>query len=146
MLSKQLTSALVISGIAFLLIILVSQHTESSSRVRERIEVKEAFQNADVETPVTGVTEMSELSPSPATIDTPRQPYHLLKGVFPDAATDTPSTLTAEGCYKADFSHRLEKTENYIQRTNNYKRGAPDSCSAPLSVFVNSFYKVDPLA
>ena len=146
MVSKEITSVLAISGVALLFIILVTQHVEMNSFVRNRIEVKEAFEDATEAAPVNGVLEMSELSPSPADIEKPRQPYHLLRGVLPDAASDKPSDLNAETCYKGDFTKRLEKTENYIQRTNNYKRGTPDSCSAPLSVFVNSFYKVEPLA
>ena len=147
MLSKELTSTLAISGFAILVFILISQHTEYNSIVRGRLEIKEAFQDSTAPTEVTGSSKtLSAVSPAPADIINQRQPYHLLRGVLPDADKDAPSDLNAERCYDVDFTKRLEKTENYIQRTNNYKRGSPDSCSAPLSVLVNSFYKADPLA
>ena len=49
--------------------------------------------------------------------------------------------LTAKTCYDKDFMAQSAKTGNYIQRTNNYRHGAPDNCSAPLTEFVGSFYK-----
>ena len=130
-------------GIAFLLMVVVSQYNDFSV-VRSRLEVKEPFEDAPVA--VTGITEMSSTSPGPADITNQRKPYHLLNGVLPDADADKPSGLTAQGCYSINFSTRFEKTKNYIQRTNNYKRAAPDNCSAPLSDLVDSFYKVEPSA
>lgn len=147
MLSKELTSVLAITGIALLLFVLVTQHAEYSSLVRARINVKEPFENAaEVEIPVTGISEISEMAPGPADIADQRQPYHLLRGVLPDAPTDVPSNLNAKSCYESDFANRFQKTESYLQRTNNYKRASPDNCSAPLSVLVNSFYKNDLLS
>ena len=43
------------------------------------------------------------------------------------------------------FQQRLEKTGNYRQLTNNYKRGTPDSCSEPLHEMTLSYYDVKPL-
>jgi hypothetical protein len=148
MLSKELTSVLAITGIALLLFVLVTQHAEYNSLVRARINVKEPFENAatDLEVSVTGITEMSEMAPGPADIADQRQPYHLLRGVLPDAPVDAPSALNAKTCYESDFANRFQKTESYLQRTNNYKRASPDNCSAPLSVLVNSFYKNDLLS
>ena len=144
MVSKEIVSVFIIMGIAFLLMIIVSQYNDFSV-VRPRLEVKEPFEDAPTE-PVTGLVEISRIAPGPADIANQRKPYHLLNGVLPDADADKPSGLTAERCYSMNFSTRFEKTNNYIQRTNNYKRAAPDNCSAPLSDLVDSFYKVEPSA
>ena len=147
MASKEITSLLVIIGIGFLVFVLLNQHADCI--VRNRIEMKEPFEDTP-QPPVTGVVDemrsATAPAPAPADIDNQRQPYHLLRGVLPDATTDAPSNLSAERCYDGDYMNRLEKTQNFAQHTNNYKRATPDSCSAPLSVFVNSFYKVSPVA
>jgi len=49
--------------------------------------------------------------------------------------------LTSEKCYRADIGESLKKTRNYLQRTNNYKRSHPDSCSAPSHELIGNFYK-----
>ena len=135
-----MTTLLIFSGIAFLLLVLVSH--KSDYLVRDRIEVKEPFQDTN-EIPVTGVAEeKTYLTPAPADITTQRQPYHLLRGVIPDATTDTPSDLSYESCYQRNPIKDLEKTETYAQRTNNYKHKTPDSCSAPFPELSNSFYAV----
>ena len=66
-------------------------------------------------------------------------PYRLLADVLPEKQTD--GTLTAQTCYQRDFLAQTEKTGNYIQRTNNFRHGTPDNCSAPLTEMVDSFYK-----
>jgi hypothetical protein len=142
MVSKEITSVFIIMGIAFLLLVLASQYTDFSV-VRPRLEVKEPFEDAAASPPVTGLLEMSSIAPGPADITNQRKPYHLLNGVLPDADADKPSGLTAERCYSMNFATRFEKTNNYLQRTNNYKRGTPDNCTAPLSDLVDSFYKVE---
>lgn len=144
MISKEISSILAITGITFLLFVLVTQHVENSSILRSRIEVKEPFEDAP-EAPVVGISDILATEPGPADLANQRQPYHLLRGVLPDATVDAPSALNAKTCYEADFANRLQRTDSYLQRTNNYKRGSPDNCSASLSVLVNSFYKVDPL-
>ncbi len=60
-------------------------------------------------------------------------------GVLPRPA------FTAQSCYESDFETRLEKTGNFRQLTNNYKRADPDSCTAPLHDTALGFYKVEPL-
>lgn len=55
--------------------------------------------------------------------------------------TKDPQDLTAKTCYEKDFMAQTQKTGNYIQRTNNYRHGAPDNCSAPLTEFVGTFYQ-----
>lgn len=47
---------------------------------------------------------------------------------------------TSEACYHEDIGESLKKTRNFLQRTNNYSRTHPDSCSAPLHEFVGTFY------
>jgi|694.fasta_scaffold25156_7 hypothetical protein len=64
--------------------------------------------------------------------------YTLLADEFAPAAA--PGMLTAKTCYEADFEAATEKTGNYIQRTNNFKHGIPDSCSSQRTEMVNSFY------
>lgn len=65
--------------------------------------------------------------------------YTLLADEF--APATGPGMLTAKTCVEADFQAATEKTGNYIQRTNNFKHGIPDSCSSQRTEMVNSFYK-----
>ena len=65
--------------------------------------------------------------------------YTLLSDEF--APATAPGMLTSKTCFEADFQAATEKTGNYIQRTNNFKHGIPDSCSSPMTELVNSFYK-----
>ena len=53
----------------------------------------------------------------------------------------SPGNLTAASCYNTDFIAQTQKTGTYKQETNNFKHGNPDSCSSPLTEFVNSIYK-----
>jgi hypothetical protein len=64
--------------------------------------------------------------------------YTLLADEF--APATAPGMLTAKTCFEADFQAATEKTGNYIQRTNNFKHGIPDSCSSQRTEMVNSFY------
>jgi hypothetical protein len=50
------------------------------------------------------------------------------------------NTLTAQTCYQTDFLAQTEKTGNYLQRTNNFRHGTPDNCSAPRTELVNAIY------
>ena len=49
--------------------------------------------------------------------------------------------LTSERCYRSDMGEVLKQTGNFLQRTNNYPRSHPDSCSAPNHEFIGTFYK-----
>jgi hypothetical protein len=49
--------------------------------------------------------------------------------------------MTSEKCFRYDMGEPLKKTRNYLQRTNNYSRSHPDSCSAPNHEFVGTFYR-----
>lgn len=80
----------------------------------------------------------------PAELDFSNKPYSLLLDVLPEFK-GKPPTPTSQLCYFSDFQTRLEKTGNMRQFTNNYKRGTPDSCSAPNHDLVQSFYKTEPL-
>lgn len=141
---KDIIAVLVLIGIAFLFMVMVSQNKDTE--VRARIEMKEPFSDiSGAPLTITGVVETDAITGSPADIENQRQPYHLLRGVLPDAEKDKLNFLSAQTCYETDFQKRFEPVHNYLQRTNNYKRAAPDSCSSPMTQFVTSFYKVEPV-
>lgn len=50
------------------------------------------------------------------------------------------TSMTAESCASADAGRQGEFGGQYVQRTNNYRRDYPDSCSA-RSDFVGSIYQ-----
>ena len=81
----------------------------------------------------------SEKSESLGSLETSDQHNLLLNGVLQPASS--PGNLTTRSCYHTDFIAQNQKTGNYKQETNNFKHGNPDSCSAPLTEFVNSIYK-----
>lgn len=47
---------------------------------------------------------------------------------------------TSQKCYQVDYARGLERAGSYAQRTNNYRHGYPDSCSAPNHDLVLDFY------
>lgn len=111
--------------------------------VRQRLDRIEGFQEKKE---VDGIKEKSgELSPADSSLENLRKPYSLLQDVLPVAVGKAPAP-TSKSCYESDFQTRLERTGNFRQLTNNYKRGTPDSCSEPLHDMTLSFYKVEPLA
>lgn len=75
-----------------------------------------------------------------------REPYHLLRDVFPPAGSkddeEKISKVNSRSCYATDFKRLLESS-SYRQMTNNFKHGYPDSCSAPYQELVLNFYKGD---
>jgi len=75
-----------------------------------------------------------------------KQPYTLLNDILHVKEDAVRGPLNSQTCYDHDFQTRLEKTGNYIQRTNNYKHEDPESCTSPFQEFVTAFYKVEPLA
>jgi len=82
-------------------------------------------------------------SPGPADLYN-NQPYHLLSDeLSPPRVKETISCVNSRSCYATDFERMVSKTGNYRQFTNNYKRGYPDSCSAPYQELVLNFYKAD---
>ena len=104
--------------------------------LRPRLEVKEPFQMPPSEN-----SETTNLSPAAADL-TPRKPYALLD--LPTA--NKPTILSAQKCHEADFLTRLEKTGNFRQMTNNYRRADPDSCSGWTEELNLAIYKTNPLA
>ena len=105
--------------------------------LRPRLEVKEPFQS--------GPADSGELtpgvSPGAAELEEPRKPYALLDRPL----AKKPLVLTAQGCHTVDFLTRLEKTGNFRQMTNNYRRDDPDSCSGWTEELNLSPYERKPL-
>ena len=145
MLSKEWTSTLSLFGILVILIFFTVQISEYNSFfiVRNAIQVKEPFQGKEDDGVVKGVTDMSGTNAAEADLADQRTPYNLLKGVLPTDGSKL-SGMSAQRCYEADFENRL-MTSSRKQMTNNYQRLNPDSCTAPFTELVTSFYKVDPL-
>ena len=80
--------------------------------------------------------------PSPVDLQN-SQPYHLLSDIMGQPRVkESVSCVNSRSCYATNFEHTIEKTGNYNQLTNNYKRKYPDSCSSPLQELVLNFYKV----
>jgi len=113
--------------------------------IRERLNRIEAFQNNTKSEPEETVPYVTNISPSPIDLQNIRSPFALLSDIL-KPYSGTIVSPTSERCYDADFQTRLEHTGNFRQMTNNYKRGVPDSCSAPNHDLVLSFYDVEPLA
>jgi hypothetical protein len=91
------------------------------------------------------VMEFPPDSPGPADLYN-NQPYHLLSDeMAPPRMDETISCVNSRSCYATDFQRMVDKTGNYRQMTNNYKRNYPDSCSAPYQELVLNFYKADPM-
>jgi hypothetical protein len=84
------------------------------------------------------------VGPAKSNLDT-REPYHLLNGWLENSKKGSVSCLTSACCSEADFEQRTNLVGNYVQRTNNYKRGDPESCSTPFHELSTSFYKPTPL-
>jgi hypothetical protein len=99
---------------------------------------------AFVSDPEGQVSTVNSAAPANTTLELPRQPYALLVDSIPTFEGKAPSP-SSQNCYESDFQKRLERTGNFRQITNNYKRGVPDSCSAPNHDLALSFYKVEPL-
>jgi len=82
-------------------------------------------------------------SPGPAALYN-NDPYHLLADeMAPPRVKETISCVNSRSCYATDFERMVSKTGNYRQMTNNYKRGYPDSCSAPYQELVLNFYQAN---
>ncbi len=91
------------------------------------------------------VMEFPPDTPGPADLYN-NQPYHLLANeLSPPRKNETISCVNSRSCYATDFERMVSKTGNYRQMTNNYKRGYPDSCSAPYQELVLNFYKTEPM-
>jgi hypothetical protein len=107
---------------------------------KDKEQLREAFQGIGPSEGVTGKPETSDVSgPAPASLKEPRKPYNLLQNL-PPAPRGSISCLTASCCAETDFEWRTNQTGNFLQRTNNYKREFPDSCTAPLTELNLAFY------
>jgi hypothetical protein len=110
--------------------------------VRGRQEAIEAFQMQekvqDSEDP-----SFAGIKPGDPGLNKPGEPYNLLNGWL--SPLDKPLHPTAQSCHAVDFQSRLERTGNFRQLTNNYKRGDPDSCSTPMQDLTLAFYKTEPI-
>jgi hypothetical protein len=89
---------------------------------------------------------MGALAPADASLESMRQSYALLKDSLSAKDDVERPSFSAATCYDADFQKRVERVGNFRQMTNNYKRGTPDSCSAPLHDLVGRQYKPEVIA
>ena len=110
--------------------------------VRPRINTVEAFESGNKVENVEDIN-LNGMAPADASLNQPRQPYSLLLGWLPLASETT--YTNAQQCRGLDFQTRLERTGNFRQLTNNYKRGDPDSCSGPIQDLTLAFYKTTPV-
>ena len=77
------------------------------------------------------------LSPRDQALD-----YRLLADVLPLALPEEVARydITSEVCRTLDASEDMKLNGDYSQRTNNYLRKFPDSCSAPRHEMLLDFY------
>lgn len=71
--------------------------------------------------------------------------YRLLADVLPveDPLAVARSDITSDVCRLMDASEDMKLNGDYSQRTNNYLRKFPDSCSAPRHEMLLDFYVTD---
>jgi len=77
------------------------------------------------------------MNPASPELSSPFLPFTLRKDLPVQCQA---GDLTAESCYKSDFASKIQPTGNFIQSTNNYIHKTPDSCTAPFTELVDSFY------
>jgi hypothetical protein len=88
---------------------------------------------------VKGVVEKTDLLTSGDPNKTGAQTsFTPLSDVLKSKGTD--GTMTASSCFQQDFLGQTEKVGNFIQRTNNFRHGTPDNCSAPRTELVDAIY------
>ena len=147
MINKELGNILLLWLVLVIIVGLLFQSTYyigNNPILRQRLNRIEGFQDSEVED-ITGLVDTSlTANPADSALENLRKPYSLLQDVLPIFKGKAPRP-TSEQCYATDFQQRLEKTGNYRQLTNNYKRGTPDSCSEPLHEMTLSYYDVKPL-
>ena len=108
----------------------------------------DGFQNLDYypteqlcKAPLTTPSPQS-IGPAEATLEYPRQAYHLLGDYLEPATQESRlANLTSECAYIADGQRLIEKTGTYGQLTNNYKHKKPDNGTTWLHELSVSFYK-----
>jgi hypothetical protein len=141
---KKMSGALIfILGWLFITIFLVFfvQSREmygANPIVKQRLDTLEAFHNR---APVENIEDpdMKNITPGNPDLSDLRRPFNLLNDWLDPL--EKPMYPSAKRCHDLDYQGRLERTGNFRQMTNNYKRGDPDSCSAPIQDITLAFYK-----
>ena len=104
--------------------------------------MKNGYLNSLVPTVITVPATKTEsfLNPQPADAD-----YRLLTDILPssDPKSVIVTTNNSETCRLLDDSISLQDASDYSQRTNNYKRDYPDSCSSPWHELTLNFYQTN---
>ena len=102
--------------------------------------MKNGYLNSLVPTVITVPATKTEsfLNPQQADAD-----YRLLTDILPssDPKSVIVTTNNSETCRLLDDSISLQDASDYSQRTNNYKRDYPDSCSSPWHELTLNFYQ-----
>ena len=126
-----------IVGLFLALIVLVYSFSNNLEGFESRPAVLSDVKELD-----TAVLSYPPNGPSPADIDN-REPYHLLSDIMaPPHEKESLSSVNSRSCYATDYGRTMEKTGNFRQMTNNYKRNYPDSCSGWNQELTLNFYKV----
>ena len=133
---ELLAVGIVVYGIALILYVYFRDYIQLHS-------AKEGFMNpeqvfTEKVTPG-GNDDGSRLAPGPA-FDASTEQILGTNAMDMQTARANWGKMTSEACYRSDKGEVLKKTRNYLQRTNNYPRTHPDSCSAPNHEFVGTFY------
>jgi hypothetical protein len=129
---NQMLILLVATGITFLCVLFLFEKINTSSYViiRPFLRAKESFINQPLQSDIYDSSNIDK-------------PYILLADSLEQK--NSLGMLDAKRCYEGDFQTRIEKVGSYNQMTNNYRHKDPESCSAPLTEFVSSYYKVESL-
>lgn len=129
---NQMLILLVATGITFLCVLFLFEKINTSSYViiRPFMRAKESFINQPLQSDIYDSSNIDK-------------PYILLADSL--EPKNCYGMLDAKRCYEGDFQTRIEKVGSYNQMTNNYRHKDPESCSAPLTEFVSSYYKVESL-
>jgi len=113
--------------------------------VREQLDTVKRVENDDLHPSADSNQDLLDYRPNqPSPIDLHNtQPYHLLSDIMQEPRVkESLSCVNSRSCYATDFQRSIEKTGNFLQMTNNYKRKYPDSCSGGHQELTLNFYKV----
>jgi hypothetical protein len=92
-----------------------------------------------------GLDVLDDAAPYKMGLELPQ--YDLLKDWIPGKPEPRVAMgPTSQQCYQVDYARTLERGGMYAQRTNNYKHGTPESCSAPNHDLILDFYQDKPTA
>lgn len=143
-LGRILSIILCWSFVVILLIFFVQarQYYDVTPIVRKSLGTVEAFESPPAPVSIND-TNLGGMEPGDPDLNNGHRPYSLLGGWLNLASE--PIYTTAKSCHETDFQTRLEKTGNFRQLTNNYKRGDPDSCSAPIKELAQAIYITEPI-